>query len=395
MASIWKHPESKYWHANFTLPGGGRTNRSTRETDPKKAAKIAEGFELAARHRMTEGQVRRVISELYERISGTPLTSATVREYFVGWLERKRVENADSTADRYASAVRPFLDFLGARADAELMFVTAKDLTKFRDAQAKRLSVASANLCLKILRVAFAQAFRDGLINDNPATRVAIIKRQGAVSVRRAFTLPELQRLLAQASDEWRGLIYFGFYTGQRLGDLARLSWQNLHGLGTTSPELRLVTGKMGRQQIIPLAKPLLCYVESELSAGDYPRAPLFPKTWQTIERQDGRTGSLSGQFYRLMANAGLVPHRSHSAQREGKGRSGRRATGELSFHCLRHTATSLMKNAGISSAIVEDIIGHDSSAVSAHYTHIDGEAKRNALDVMPDLLSIHRLKNQ
>ena len=387
MASIWKHPESKYWHANFTLPGGGRTNRSTRETDAKKAAKIAEGYEQAAQQRMTEGQIRRVISDLYERVSGAPLATATVREYFNGWLERKRVENGGSTADRYTSAVRPFLEFLGPRADAELMFVTAKDLTKFRDAQAKRLSVASANLGLKILRIGYAQAYRDGLINENPATRVTIIKRQGAASVRRAFTLPELERLLAEASGEWRGLIYFGLYTGQRLGDLARLTWQNLHGLGTPSPELRLVTGKTGRQQIIPLAKPLLRYVEKELSAGDDPRAPLFPKMWKTIERQEGRTGSLSGQFHRLMADAGLVPARSHHPEQAGKGRSGRRVTGELSFHCLRHTATSLMKNAGISPAIVQDIIGHDSAAVSAHYTHIEGDAKRTALDAMPDIL--------
>ena len=324
---------------------------------------------------MTEGQIRRVISDLYEQVSGSPLATATAREYFTGWLERKRVETGGSTADRYTSAVRPFLDFLGPRADAELMFVTAKDLTKFRDAQAKRLSVPSANLGLKILRVGFAQAFRDGLINENPATRVTIIKRQGGASVRRAFTLPELQRLLAESSGEWRGLIYFGLYTGQRIGDLARLTWQNLHGLGTAAPELRLVTGKTGRQQIIPLAKPLLRYVESELTAGDHPRAPLFPKMFQTIKRQEGRTGSLSGQFYRLMADAGLVARRSNHRAKDSKGRSAPRSTGELSFHCLRHTATSLMKNAGISPAIVEDIIGHDSSAVSAHYKR--GAAER------------------
>jgi integrase len=352
MASIWKHPESKYWHANFTLPGGGRTNRSTRETDAKKAAKIAEGFELAARQRMAEGQIRRVISELYERISGAPLASTTVKEYFTHWLERKRIETGGSTADRYTSAVRPFLDFLGERADTELMFVTAKDLTTFRDTRAKLLSVSSADLGLKILRVAFAQAFRDGLINENPATRVTIIKRQGVESVRRAFTLHELERLLEKSAGEWRGLIFFGLYTGQRIGDLARLKFQNLHGLGTSSPELRLVTGKTGRQQIIPIAKPLLRYIEAELKGAENPKAaPLFPKLFETIARQERRTGALSGQFYRLMVDAGIVVARSHNRATGGKGRSGPRAGGELSFHCLRHTATSMLKNAGISPA--------------------------------------------
>jgi hypothetical protein len=44
------------------------------------------------------------------------------------------------------------------------------------------------------------------------------------------------------------------------------------------------------------------------------------------------------------------------------------------------------MKDAGISPAIVQDIIGHDSPAVSAHYTHIGEAAKRQAIDAMPDV---------
>ena len=65
------------------------------------------------------------------------------------------------------------------------------------------------------------------------------------------------------------------------------------------------------------------------------------------------------------------------------------RTTSELSFHCLRHTATSLLKNAGVSDAVARDIIGHDSAAVSAHYTHIDTATKRGAVDSMPDVLAV------
>lgn len=44
------------------------------------------------------------------------------------------------------------------------------------------------------------------------------------------------------------------------------------------------------------------------------------------------------------------------------------------------------MKNAGVSPAIVVDIIGHDSAEMGTHYTHIESAAKRKALDTMPDL---------
>jgi hypothetical protein len=44
------------------------------------------------------------------------------------------------------------------------------------------------------------------------------------------------------------------------------------------------------------------------------------------------------------------------------------------------------MKNAGISPAVVQDIIGHESAEISAHYTKIESASKRRALDSIPDI---------
>jgi integrase len=83
-----------------------------------------------------------------------------------------------------------------------------------------------------------------------------------------------VKRLLAIADDEWRSLILFGLYTGQRLGDLAALTWANVD---LERSEVRFVTGKTGRQQIIPLAQPLRKHVDT-LAVGDSPRQPLHPR---------------------------------------------------------------------------------------------------------------------
>lgn len=64
-----------------------------------------------------------------------------------------------------------------------------------------------------------------------------------------------------------------------------------------------------------------------------------------------------------------------------GNGRSSRRRQSEITFHSLRHTATSLLKRAGVSNAMAMDLIGHDSEAVSRNYTHIDDATKRKALN--------------
>jgi integrase len=189
---------------------------------------------------------------------------------------------------------------------------------------------------------------------------------------------------LRVAKGEWRGLILFGLYTGQRLGDIARLLWINLN---LDRGDISFVTSKTGRQQIIPIASTLREYIENELPASDDPKAPLFPKAFQTIDNQGNRVASLSRQFYEdVMTEAGLVPARTH--KKKGAGRTGRRAANELSFHCLRHTATSLMKEAGIPESVVRDLVGHESKVVSANYTHVDEDAKRAALEKYSVILS-------
>jgi integrase len=155
---------------------------------------------------------------------------------------------------------------------------------------------------------------------------------------------------------------------------VAALTWRNLD---LARGEIALVSRKTKRRLLIPLAEPLRAYLES-LSAGDDPEEPVFPKA------RSRRTGTLSNQFYEILVATGLAEKRNHRSQ--GKGRDGRRRFNELSFHALRHTATSWMKNAGISPAIVGDIIGHDSPAMSAHYTHIDESAKRGAIAALPDV---------
>ncbi len=365
--------------ACVTLPNGRRVQRSTKETDQKKAQKIADQWEALTRGRVTARQAQKVIADLYRDITGERLVFPTVREYFKDWVERKKPETAPSSYRFYHDKAQGFLRWLGRRADEQIVLIDRQDILDFRAAELKRVSPRSVNHGIKFLRMVFKTAKEDGKYHDeNPASGVKVAKLRDG-NRRRGFTIPEIQRVLQIAIEEWKSLIYFGLYTGQRLGDLARLTWQNVD---LARDEIRFVSRKTGRTMIIPIAPPLRYQIET-LPAGDDPHQPLHPRAFASVERSGG-VKTLSRQFYELLADAGLTKPKAHRRSDIAPGRDGPREMSRISFHSLRHTATSLMKNAGINASVVMDIIGHESEAISAHYTHIDEETKRKAIAQLP-----------
>lgn len=379
MASLRRRISSKYFYACFARPDGSRAQRSTKTTDRKAALKLASQWEEAAFRRITESQARRVLSDIHEQIHGAQLTSPTVDDYVKQWLGRKAGETRAVTLTAYKSAVEEFGEFLGDRAHQPIHYVTPADVAAWRDRSAVRATPRTANNKLKIVRTLFQSAWRDGLLTDNPAAKVTTLK--SAESKRRPFTVKELQAILAVASVEWRGMVIAGLYTGLRLKDVASLTWANID---LQTDQVAIFTSKTSRRQILPIARPLRAYLDT-LSAGDDPAAPLFPSAHPFAIRSGG-TAALSQQFFALLVAANLATARPPKNLAAGKGRSAARERSEITFHSLRHTATSLLKAAGVSESVTRDIIGHESAEISRHYTHVEESAKRAAIDRLPDV---------
>jgi integrase len=276
--------------------------------------------------------------------------------------------------------VDKFTAHLGERANVPLDRLTERDVLTFRDGIAAELSQTTANNLLKMLRVILNAARLDGLMQHDPAARVKVLRKvQAGEGSRRGFTLDELRKVLEVAGEsEWRSLVVFGLYAGgQRLGDLAQLRWSHVD---VAAGEIRYTTSKTGRRVLVPVCAPLRDFILS-LPASDDPAAPVHPRAAQMT------VPHLSREFGELLAQAGLRKDHGHQKRKDRTSR--RREQNALSFHSLRHTATSLMKNAGVSAAIVQDIIGHESAEVSLAYTHIERGAKLAALETLPDVLGI------
>ncbi|MBC2594423.1 tyrosine-type recombinase/integrase [Ruficoccus amylovorans] len=379
MASIWKHPRSRYWSACFTDASGRQRKRSTKETDRKKALKIAEAWEKEYRVTRTEEQTRKVFAEIRREIHGETTLDQSIEQYLQEWLTSKKKEISGATWSKYEYAVRHFCDWLGETREKDLSALTPALIRRWRDALAEKLAAKTVNNALKVLGVALGQAESSEQIERNPVSKVNSLKLDTVT--RPTFTLPQLKRILSVAKGEWYGMTLAGLYTGQRLRDIATLTWGSVD---REREELTLITSKTGRTVGIPIASPLMDYLRKEPTPIDG-GVPVFPDAYRTVVEQD-RTGTLSNQFYGILVNAGLAKPRSKKST--GTGHSGPRERGGLSFHCLRHTATSLLKNAGVSEAVAMDIIGHDSKAISTLYTHIEVDAKRQAISKLPDVTS-------
>lgn len=194
MPSLRKRRRSPFWFACFSRADGSRAQRTTKTRDRKLALKLAIEWEEAARLRITEAQARRVLSDLHEQIHGTRLSSPSVADYVKQWMGRKQGEAAAVTLAAYRHATNEFIAFLGERASQPIHYMTPAQVASWRDASATKATARTANNKLKIVRALFQSAWREGLLTENPAAKVQVLKT--ADSNRRPFTLDELKALL-------------------------------------------------------------------------------------------------------------------------------------------------------------------------------------------------------
>jgi hypothetical protein len=159
MASLRKKPNSRYWIACFTDGDGIQRQRSTQTSDRTTAQSMAQKFEASYAMKLTEAQARKVVSDIYEGLHGEQLYHPTTKKFLNDWLAGKQVEMSAGSYKRYKNAVDKLLAFLGERAGRDIAYVHKRDIAALRDKTATELSPATANTDLKILRVAFRQAW--------------------------------------------------------------------------------------------------------------------------------------------------------------------------------------------------------------------------------------------
>lgn len=197
MASLTKHPNSRYWTACFTDRNGKQRKRSTKLTDKRKARKFAtevEEVERKAREdSMTTVQLQKVLSEVAASVTGEGIETPTVEEYLTDWLESVLSRNSKSTHVHYEKSVRSFLEDLGERKSMKLTSVTPKHIADFISTlRGSGFAPGTVIGHVKALGTAFRRADKFGLILKDPVSAALGELPKHTSSEREVFTHQEV-----------------------------------------------------------------------------------------------------------------------------------------------------------------------------------------------------------
>ena len=195
--------------------------------------------------------------------------------------------------------------------------------------------------------------------------RIAL-KKSERQHTRRALTLEEVYNLLKTATGEMRLLIAFGFYTGLRLGDICNLTWGSIDRV---SGVMTVRSKKTDVETKTFLHPALVRMIEAEATAHT---GFILPTLHEQYAHSVGQ-----------VSHAVEVLFRSVGIQTQTVETDGRRARPDATFHSLRHTFVSTLRNRGIALHAAQALAGHSSAAMTEHYTHEDGRATLALPDVM------------
>jgi hypothetical protein len=228
MASILQRRDSKIWTAYWRDLSGRLHGRSTGTTDRKTAKKFAEECEAVARKERTLRQMQRVLADMHKLVGGSGGAAiVSLRQHIENWLSTKEHETAPTTMAYYRSKTKRFLEFLGERADKPVVSFYKTDAVQFRDWLIKKVGANTTQQYIGVMKPLFNAAVEEGLVGDNPFEFLKTVKKEKQKG-KRIFTDSELKVLLNACDPEWKSMVMFALYTGQRLMDVATLTWANV-----------------------------------------------------------------------------------------------------------------------------------------------------------------------
>jgi integrase len=386
MASIYIHKTGTYY-AKYRNADGKRVSKNTGATSKREAARIAADLESQERnHFMKTSQLPALLSTIVEtaareaaageltlaraeslvlrlhRLANPDFKVVSLGDHLSAWIDTQRPHVSANTVAAYLDMKRHITAAVGKRIAAAPVgdLTTAHVQAAMKKMTEAGLKATTVNMDLRALRRALHYAVTTGLAKANVAAResVRVLKEKDS-TVRAPFTAAEVRALIdhPKTTDEWQGTILIAAHTGLRMGDVVKLSRENID-----KDRIIVKTTKTDKTVSIPITPPVMAWIGDR--TGNF-----FPHLKTKVP------GTLSTCFKNIMARAGVPEW----IEQPG-GIKARR-----SFHSLRHSFASWLAEADVHADVRQKLTGHSSSRIHQRYTHHD-QALDRAVAALPSL---------
>lgn len=240
--------------------------------------------------------------------------------------------------------------------DNSILFTELTDrfLEEFKAKLLTKLKPNSASSYFNILKGSIHEAYRRGLIKDNPAERVRCIKE---VDTNREYlTKEEVEKLIETDCryDVLKRAFLFSCMTGLRWSDVNNLKWKDIRNEDGVS-YIVYTQKKTKNSELLPISSNAVNLMGD---IGDDQDKVFIGLRYSSY---------FNTALFTWVANAGVKKH--------------------ITFHCARHTHAILLLNNGVDIFTVSKMLGHRELKTTSIYAKVMNKTKIEAIEKLPSFV--------
>lgn len=295
------------------------------------------------------------------------LGNATVKQFVETKFKPEHIDRKKASGrDHYEWALGHILPALG---DFRLAQVSQGILQGFIDAKVEvGLSPQSVRHLRNALSGIWKHALRTGCYRGMPPTAYLQTPPVPSITTRKALTASQVRALLAHMREPYRTLALVVTTCGLRIGEALALDWEHVD-LERRVVRIRrnFTHGEFGT-------------LKTRLSVRDL---PLSEEAAAALEATESRLVQYPGAWLVFRNRYGQPLDAHNIAARELKPACRLAGIPAIGWHVLRHTAITLIQQAGATGVEAQRFAGHASDAMRERYTHAEVERLRASVDAV------------
>jgi integrase len=228
--------------------------------------------------------------------------------------------------------------------------ITSSKVNQFKMARSEKVSKASTNRDLAVLKNMFNLAIRWEWLESNPVSRIPLFEEgQGRV---RFLSDQEFDNLL-NACPEWlQPIVLVARHTGLRRENILNLKWEQ-----------------------VDFFRRVILIDQNQMKNGERIGIPLNDTVLQKLQDHISSSGNHSPYCFHHGNGK-----RYFEIKRQWKKVLYKVGISDFRFHDLRHTFASSLVQRGVDLYVVQRLLGHKTQAMTQRYSHLAPENLRSAV---------------